>query len=244
MRPILILQHEDLQGPDFLQQCLGDEGLETLVLRPDQGDRIPGELRDFAGVAVLGSDHSVHDKLSWIGAERVLLQQALAHEVPVLAHCFGAQQLALVAGAQVSRNAWPNVGWSRVWVTPEGRRLFCGAQELQVFNWHYDTFEIPRGARRLLFGAHCLNKAFALGPHLGFQCHLEVSEAGLRRWCEAGRAEVEGLRGPAVQRWGDMLRDLPARTLQLQRMARAVYHQWAWQLQGPPRRRVPAGAGA
>lgn len=111
MRAILILQHEDLQGPDFLQQCLGDEGLETVVIRPDQGDRIPVDVREFAGIAALGSDHSVHDPLSWIAAERALLKQALQHAVPVLAHCFGEQKLEMADGAKVGRNEWPKVGW-------------------------------------------------------------------------------------------------------------------------------------
>jgi len=234
MRSIAILQHDDLQGPDFLEQCLQRQGWHTRVLRPDLGDAVPIDSRDFCGIVLLGSDHSVHDRLSWIDAERRLLADALAHDVPVLGHCFGAQQLALAAGGRVCRNPWPNIGWSRVWVTPDARDLFLGAREIQVFNWHYDTFELPPGARRALYGAHCLNKGFRLGPHLGFQCHLEVTEAGVRRWCEAGRAEIECQRSPAVQTWPDLHRDLPQRAQQLQRVAREAYRQWGETLPRPP----------
>lgn len=234
MRSIAILQHEELQGPGFLEQCLQRQGWNTRVLRPDLGDTVPRHSRDFSGIVVLGSDHSVHDRLSWIDKERRLLADALAQDVPVLGHCFGAQQLALAAGGRVCRNAWPNIGWSRVWVTPDARELFLGAKELQVFNWHYDTFELPPGARRTLYGSHCLNKGFSLGPHLAFQCHLEVTEDGVRRWCESGRQEIESQRGPAVQSWTELRRDLSLRTQDLQRHAREAYRHWGEALPRPP----------
>ena len=234
MRPIAILQHEALQGPDFLAQCLQHQGWDTRVFRPDQGDDVPHSSRDFSGVVVLGSDHSVHDRLSWIAGERGLVADALARDVPVLGHCFGAQQLALAAGGRVCRNAWPNIGWCRVWVTPDARPMFLGAQELHVFNWHYDTFALPPGAQRTMYGSHCLNKGFRIGPHLGFQCHLEVTEDGVRRWCESGRAEIEQQHGPAVQSWRELHRDLQQRTQTLQRVAREAYRQWGESLPRPP----------
>ncbi|MCF8207427.1 MAG: type 1 glutamine amidotransferase [Methylotenera sp.] len=241
MRSIAILQHDPLQGPGFLQDCLRAQGWDTRVIRPAFGDPVPRRSRDFAGLVVLGSDHSVHDRLGWIVAERALLRDALACDVPVLGHCFGAQQLALAAGGRVHRNAWPNIGWSQVWVTPAGRPLLGGARTVEVFNWHYDTFELPPGAQRTLYGTHCLNKGFTLGPHLGFQCHLEVTEAGLRRWCDAGREEVQALRGPAVQTWADIQLDLGARTAALQAVARETYRHWTNSLTRPPLLRVGLG---
>lgn len=241
MRSIAILQHDPLQGPGFLQDCLRAQGWDTRVIRPAFGDPVPRRSREFAGLVVLGSDHSVHDRLGWIVAERALLRDALACDVPVLGHCFGAQQLALAAGGRVHRNAWPNIGWSQVWVTPAGRPLLGGARTVEVFNWHYDTFELPPGAQRTLYGTHCLNKGFTLGPHLGFQCHLEVTEAGLRRWCDAGREEVQALRGPAVQAWADIQRDLGARTAALQAVARETYRHWTNSLTRPPLLRVGLG---
>jgi len=240
MRDIAVIQHEEHQGPGFLLNCLHDLGLRTRLLRPDLGDALPRRASDFAGLVVLGSEHSVHDGLAWIAAERALLADALSHDVPVLAHCFGAQQLSLAAGGRVTRNTWPNIGWSSVWVTPQARALFGGAERVDVFNWHYDTFEIPRGAHRTLFGPHCLNKGFALGPHLAFQCHLEVTALGVRRWCETGTLELAQARGPAAQSARELLTDLPQRTERLHGLARRVYQHWAQGLARPPRLALPA----
>jgi len=233
MRPVAILQHEAHQGPGFLHEFLQEQGVPVRLLRPDLGDPIPRSAADYSGLVVLGSEHSVHDRLDWIRAEQRLIQDAVRLDMPVLGHCFGAQQLALALGARVTRNAWPNIGWSRLWVTPEARPLFGGEHEVQVFNWHYDTFEIPRGARRTLFGPHCLNKGFALGPHMGFQCHLEVTEASVRQWCASGQQELGQVRGPAVQSASAMLRGLRERAQGLHQLARGVYRQWSAQLERP-----------
>lgn len=233
MRPVVILQHEPHQGPGYLQQFLAQHDIPLRLLRPDQGDPLPRHAGDFSGIVVLGSDHSVHDPLHWIEAERQLLRHALVRGTPVLGHCFGAQQLARACGARVVRNAWPNIGWSRLRVAPQARTLFPGQTHALAFNWHYDTFEIPRGAQRTLLGAHCLNKGFALGPHLGFQCHLEVTEASVRAWCRTGRAELREASGPAVQSEDDMLQDLERRAASLHALAHGVYHQWSLGLDRP-----------
>lgn len=233
MRPVAILQHEPHQGPGHLQRFLAQHDIPVRLWRPDLGEPVPRHAGDFSGIVVLGSDHSVHDPLRWIEDERQLLRQALARGVPVLGHCFGAQQLARACGARVVRNAWPHIGWSRLRVAPQARALFGGQTHAPAFNWHYDTFEIPRGAQRTLLGAHCLNKGFALGPHLGFQCHLEVTEESVRAWCRTGRGELRTAQGPAVQSEAGMLENLAQRAAHLHHVADGVYHQWSLGLDRP-----------
>jgi GMP synthase (glutamine-hydrolysing) len=234
MRPVAIIQHEANQGPGYLLDFLLQQEIPVEVFSAAAGaGGLPSSVGDYSGLVFLGSNHSVNDELPWIACELQLMQAALHRDVPILGHCFGAQLLARAAGARVTRNAWPNIGWSKLWVTPDARPLFCGEPQATVFNWHYDTFEIPRGARRTLFGTHCLNKGFSLGKHMGLQCHLEVTEASVRAWCAESREELARLHGPAVQSEAEILRGLGERTLNLHRMARSVYHQWSLGLNKP-----------
>lgn len=234
MRPVLILQHEPTQGPGYLLQCLREHGLDVELLRPDLGDRPPAYAADFSGLVVLGSDHSVQDRLPWIARERLLLADALRLERPVLGHCFGAQQLARTLGAAVQRNPRPDIGWRELWITPSARHLFDGQERLLSFNWHHDSFQMPPGATRTLFGVHGLNKGFALGPHLGLQSHLEITDPGLRAWCAQGRSELAQCHGPTVQTEQEILADLPQRLARLRTAARAVYHHWIGHLDRRP----------
>lgn len=96
-------------------------------------------------------------------------------------------------------------------MTPVARPLFGARAEILAFDWHYESFAIPAGAARTLFGVHCLNKGFVHGKHLAFQRYLEVIEPMVRVWCLAHRDELLVADGPNVQSEADMLAGLGAR---------------------------------
>jgi len=226
MKPVGIFQHDPLQAPGYLARHLDDAGIAWQIFRPAEGDDVPRTARCFSGLVFLGSDRSVNDRLSWIERELRLVGDALACDVPVLGHCFGGQLLARALGATVHRSACPNIGWSTLRVTPAARSLFGWRTEILAFNWHYETFAIPSGASRTLFGKHCLNKGFVHGRHLAFQGHLEVTEAMVRAWCAAHRDELVGAEGPAVQTEAEMLSGVAERAATVHEAARAAYQAW------------------
>jgi GMP synthase-like glutamine amidotransferase len=239
MRPVAIVQHDPSQRAGFLRECLNGRGVRTLVFTPEEGDALPRVARDFSGLVLLGSNRSVNDDLPWIRDERRLVHRALADGVPVLGHCFGAQMLARCLGGSVARHACANIGWQDLAVTPEARSRF-GVERFVAFNWHYESFSIPPGARRILIGRHCLNKGFALGPHLGFQCHLEVTEDIVRDWCAAAAPELAAAGGPGVQHGAVILAQMREALPALHAVARRVYGLWISRLVEPsmPRQAV------
>ena len=239
MRPVLILQHDSTQRPGQLLDHLTQAGIDTRIVMPDHGDPVPQQASDYSGIVLLGSNRSVNEPLGWIDAELNLVRRALDADVPMLGHCFGGQMLARAMGARVGRTGFANIGWSRLQVTPAGLPLLQ-AQEVTAFNWHYETFQIPARARRLLYGQHCLNKGFAIGPHLAFQCHFEVDEGIVRDWCSQSADELLRVQGPAVQSPALILKDLPQRVAELHRIARRVYSEWTSRLPGPSSRRALA----
>jgi len=232
MKPVALLQHDATQRPGVLLEFLSREGIPSVTLHPQDGGFVPRTARDFSGVVLLGSQCSANDALPWIDTEMALVRDAMAHDIPVLGHCFGAQLMARALGARVSRNAWTNIGWSRLHVTPHARHLFDCA-DVVAFNWHYETFSIPPGAQRTLFGEHCLNKGFAIGRHLAFQCHFEVTEEIVREWCAQADDELAQAAGPAVQSRQQILARLRDNLPSLHRVARQVYARWATGLARP-----------
>lgn len=233
MRPVALIQHDRTQRPGHLLNLLHQWDVPTRCFLPEEGESVPHHARDFSGIVLLGSNHSVNEPVSWIKAERALVLDAMHADVPLLGHCFGAQQMARALGAPVCRNAWPNIGWSRLTPTPAGRMLL-GDEPVRAFNWHYETFGIPSGAQRLLFGRHCINKGFRIGKHLAFQCHFEVTEEIVREWCRTARNELAQASGPAVQCEAQILGALPAILPGLRATAERVYRQWATHLRRAP----------
>lgn len=233
MRPIALLQHDKTQRPGYLLKFLEDIGVEARVFQPEAGDDVPRRASDFSGIALLGSNRSVNDPLPWIRDEINLVRDAMARDVPVLGHCFGGQLMAKALGAQVGRAARPNIGWTRLHATTAGQDVL-DAEEVLAFNWHYETFGIPHGARRLLYGTHCLNKAFQFGRHLAFQCHFEVTADILRDWCAEGEKEIELARGPGVQSSELILSSMADCLPLLHETARRIYRAWTASLTRPP----------
>lgn len=125
------------------------------------------------------------------------------------------------------------------WIDDE-RCLLQSAQQLMdlptqatLFNWHYDTFEIPQVATRTMYGQHCLNKGFAHGRHWAFQGHLEVTEASVRQWCCDGHEELLQAQGPAVQSKTQIPAQLPRHIAALHTLALRTYSAWTASLDRP-----------
>ena len=233
MKPVAILQHEASQGPGILLDHLSQQSIPHVLLDPCAQGSAPANARDYRGIIVLGSNHCANEQLRWIEQERCLLQSAVQHDVPVLGHCFGAQMLARAMGARVWRNPCAHIGWSPVWVSRCAQSLMQLPAQAMLFNWHYDTFEIPQGASRTMYAQHCLNKGFVRGRHWAFQGHLEVTEASVRQWCRDGHEELLHASGPAVQTEAQILAQLPQHIAPLHAMALRTYRAWTDQLERP-----------
>ena len=240
MKPVAILQHEASQGPGILLHHLQQQGIEHVLIDPCVQGSAPICARDYSGIIVLGSNHCANEQLRWIEDERCLLKNALACDVPVLGHCFGAQMLARAMGARVWRNPCPNIGWGRVWISRSAQQLMDLPAQATIFNWHYDTFEIPQGATRTMYGTHCLNKGFVHGRYWAFQGHLEVTEQSIGDWCRAGHDELLFAYGPAVQSEAQILQQLHIHLGLLHATALRTYGAWASKLSRPVRIAVGA----
>jgi GMP synthase (glutamine-hydrolysing) len=226
MKPIAIFQHDPLQHPGYLLEFLEEQAVPARVIRPCEGEDVPRSARFFSGLVVLGSDASVNEPAPWVERELRITKDAVACDIPVLGHCFGGQLMARALGATVQRSACANIGWSKLRLTPAGRPIFGDVAQVHAFNWHYESFAIPQGATRTLFGEHCLNKGFVFGKHLAFQGHFEVTEAIVRAWCAAHRGELASACGPAVQHEAEILSFLAERVVAVHTAARSAYAAW------------------
>ena len=172
---------------------------------------------------------SVNDDLPWIPEVLLLIREAVAKDVPVLGHCLGGQLMAKALGGQVTRAPVKEIGWGAVEVANPAQAadwFGAGRAAFGVFQWHGETFSLPPGATHLLSSRWCANQAFVLGPHLGLQCHIEMSEELVRSWCETGAREIARSDSPAVQPIEDILSDLDAKLRDLHQVADAVYSRW------------------
>jgi GMP synthase-like glutamine amidotransferase len=229
MKSVAIFRHAPTEGPGYFATYLNRHNIPWRVIGVDLGEPVPADPREFSGLVFMGGPMSVNDVTPWIAPVLKLIRDGVAADVPVLGHCLGGQLISKALGGTVSRNSIKEIGWGDVSVvdTPEARDWFGhAAPAFTSFHWHGETFTLPPGAVRVLTNAYCENQAFVLGPHLGMQCHIEMTPEMIASWCESGAGEISRSRSPAVQSVAAIKEGGEQRLNRLHAVADGVYDHW------------------
>ena len=226
---IVLLQNDRHDGPATLGSWLVTRGEDFEIIEVWAGREVPHSVAGIDALAVLGGPMGVSDDLAGLRATEHLLRDALAKGIPVLGHCLGGQLIASALGARVRRNPAPEIGWHTLEFLPDPQAgaWFGPRSTATVFQWHYDTFDLPPGATPLARSAACANQAFAIGSALAMQFHIEVDLPKLDFWAQHGAAEVALLAGldtvqtPEAQGAGSQ-----AHLGASQALAATIYEHW------------------
>jgi GMP synthase (glutamine-hydrolysing) len=183
---VLAIAHQDDAGPGVFAEAAGEAGAELEPWSPPRASAPPADPLSYDAVMSFGGAmHAVQDgRHPWLAAERELLAELLAAEVPVLGVCLGAQLLSQAAGATVRRAPRPEIGWSGVELTAAGRAdpvLGPLAPGFEAFQWHSYEFTLPPGAAALARSDVCL-QAWRRGAATAMQFHAEVAAVDAQAW--------------------------------------------------------------
>jgi GMP synthase-like glutamine amidotransferase len=182
----LVLQHEDPTPPGHVMEWLRSHDADIEIFRIDLEDR-EIDATDYDLIVSLGSEYAAFDDTRpFVGREAALMRHAVDDDVPVLGLCFGGQLLARVLGADNYRGDEAEIGWLPVRsnnpdLVPEG----------PWFQWHFDTFTEPPGAKVIATTETGL-QAFVAGRSLGLQFHPEVTTDIMDEWVRVYRHELDG----------------------------------------------------
>src|SRR5688572_23489116 len=229
MKPVAIFRQAPTEGPGYFATYLDRHRIPWQLIKIDADDPVPSDPRAFSGLAFMGGAMSVNDDLPWIAPVLRLIRAGVGAEVPVLGHCLGGQLMSKALGGSVTRNPVKEIGWGEVTVpdSPAAQSWFGQAPRTFLsFHWHGETFTLPPGAERVLSNSYCENQAFALGKHLGMQCHIEMTREMIDSWCESGADEIQRSKSPAVQPVTAIKTDLDRRLTALNQIADRVYDRW------------------
>ena len=178
---ILLFQHGPGEPPGYIEKVLGERSVPYCIVRLDETGEIP-DTRGISHLVFLGGQMSVHDEKEYpfISAEKHLIRDAWKRSIPVLGICLGAQLIA----ASLGRVVYPcpeEIGWCGIRKNVTSPSAGWG-DDLTVFQWHHEAFELPGGSDLIYTGAAVPNQVFRRGHFTGVQFHPEVTEGIIRGW--------------------------------------------------------------
>jgi len=201
MKPVLAVRHVSHEGLGTISAALARHQVPYTIRDAFAATEFRFDPRAYSGLAVMGGPMNVGevDRYPALDDEVRWLQDAVDARLPVLGVCLGSQLLAKALGSRVYANRVKEIGWYEVELLPAAKEdtLFrdiapigdataksqaemCG---VTVFQWHGDTFDLPRGAVQLARSALCENQAFRFGEAAyGLQFHMEVTAEIIDSW--------------------------------------------------------------
>jgi len=183
-----IIQNDPQVPPGNIAENLAAAGILYVVHHPYSGDPLP-EVRDVSALIVMGGAMGANDdnRHPFLRDLKDFIKTMVLAGTPYLGVCLGGQLLAAALGAQVVSSRWEELGSLPVTLTGAGREdlLFSGLPaEIDTFQWHHDSFDIPAGGVLLASSPACPHQAFRVGGCAwGTQFHPEVTESIIRDWC-------------------------------------------------------------
>jgi GMP synthase-like glutamine amidotransferase len=225
MKPVAIFRHSPGEGPGYFATFLDAHSIATHLICIDEGAAVPVSPEGFSGLCFMGGPMSVNDPLPWIPSALALIRAAVAAGVPVIGHCLGGQLMSKALEGAVTKNPAKEIGWGEVTATAAASDWLGDIKRFEAFHWHGETFSLPAGATHILQSAYCVNQAFALGPHLGLQCHVEMTEAMIRLWNRQWAAE-SAVPSASVQTPEQMYEGMAERLTAMRVAADRLYTRW------------------
>lgn len=189
MKKVLTVQNIACETLGTLEHLFQADGFE--IEKKGAQDLKSTSSVGYSAVVILGGPMAVYDDLPYLQKEQDLIRDAIKNNVPVLGICLGSQLIAQAAGGRVFKGARKEIGLFDVSLSDEGRKgLFADLESpMKVFQWHGDTYELPKGAEVLAY-SDLYPQAFRIGSAYGIQFHLEVDGPMVESWIKEYDSEV------------------------------------------------------
>lgn len=190
-------QHVPFEGLGCIQAWISKNDHQLTYTRFYENATLP-DLNKIDFLIIMGGPMGVYDEveLPWLKIEKQFIKEAIEAGKIVLGVCLGSQLIASAMGAKVYPNKQKEIGWFPVRFDPSFQTYTSINinTKFNVFHWHGDTFDLPKGAKLHSSTSVCKNQLFVLSEKvMGIQYHLEVTSEAIKAFvAKCGHELVSG----------------------------------------------------
>lgn len=185
---VLIVQNYEKTGLGQIGAALTEVGADMDIRNAHLGEPLPAGAAGYDAIVVLGGGQNALDDASSPHFPELLtlMREFAGSDRALLGICLGSQLLARAYGADNLIGVASEFGWCEVALTGEAADdpvLSAAPARFPIFQWHDDTFTLPRTATRLAGNMVAHNQAFRIGrAAYGIQFHFEAHRPMVRQW--------------------------------------------------------------
>ena len=185
---VLVVQNFDGTGLGQIATALDEAGATVEVVHAHRGEALPVSADRHDALVVLGGGQNARadEEHPYLPKLCGLMRGFAESDRSVLGVCLGSQLLARAFDAENIIGGASEFGWQPVDLNEDGATdpLFAGVPAtFRTFQWHDDTFILPRRATRLAGSLSVHNQAFRIGrAAYGVQFHFEADRPMVARW--------------------------------------------------------------
>lgn len=189
--------HVAEEGPANIRDWANQKQHELTYSKLYAGDEFP-VMSEFDLLLVMGGPMSYDDDqiYPFLSSEKRFIKKAIDSQKSVLGICLGAQLIAESIGGKGCHSSHQEIGWWPLRFDQKNldQLGLLGFPDIQdVFHWHGDTFEIPKGAVGIASTNNFPNQGFILNQRvIGLQFHLEATPASVRKMVSEFAQDLNG----------------------------------------------------
>ncbi|MBK9586089.1 MAG: glutamine amidotransferase [Alphaproteobacteria bacterium] len=232
MRRALVFRHYDGEDLSTFAPILSACGYSYRYINTPTEALDAQEIMKADLLVIMGGPMGVYETEAhpYLLEEIKIARRRVDASKPTLGVCLGSQILAAALGADVYKG--PNgkeIGWRPLRLTEEGKTSalrHLAAEKTNMFHWHGDTFDLPKGVSLLASSDLYRNQAFSLGSNvLAVQFHAEISKNQL---CGCFEDFAEDLKpfGNVEAKLEELRRDTEAHSATLEMQNAFFLREW------------------
>ncbi len=171
------------------------------------------DFSSFDTLLVMGGPMGVYDekKYPFLKREKIFIENAIKLNKRVIGICLGSQLIADVLGSKIYKCDNKEIGWYPIFKTDladNSKYFYDFPEKLEVFHWHGDTFDIPKGMKHTFYSEGCPNQSFEdeNGQIIALQFHFEVNINSVKDLIDNSKDELKK-KGRFIQTEEEMLSD-------------------------------------